>query len=264
MPVRFRVSAFDEVSSTNELVKEAIARGEGEGFAVTARVQTGGYGRRGNPWASPAGSLYISFLLEPGKPDAEVPTLSMIAALAVCETLGKFVAPREATRIKVKWPNDVVVMRDGDSSRRFSKICGISTEKVGGKVCLGIGVNVKHPTDDEGEHDGGGKNRAIYLDDIVVDTALPSVDDVRETLLQELGRLYDKWVEQPFGTFVPLLNERSALIDRHIQVASPALAKKGGTLRGMAQGIADDGALVVRAEGSGTMVHFHEGTITLI
>ena len=83
----FRVVNYDEVSSTNELVKRAIEAGEPEGYAVCARRQTGGYGRQGRAWSSPEGGLYLSVLLRPDVSPGQLPTLSLVAALAVRRAL---------------------------------------------------------------------------------------------------------------------------------------------------------------------------------
>ena len=64
-PLAFRLRVLDEVTSTNDEVKRAREAGEPEGLAVSARRQTGGYGRQGRTWASPEGGLYLSLLLRP-------------------------------------------------------------------------------------------------------------------------------------------------------------------------------------------------------
>ena len=86
-PLAFRLRVLDEVTSTNDEVKRALEAGEPEGLAVSARRQTGGYGRQGRTWASPEGGLYLSLLLRPSVDAALLPTLS----------------------VQVKWPNDLVV-----------------------------------------------------------------------------------------------------------------------------------------------------------
>lgn len=81
--MEFRVECLEAVGSTNEVVKEALEAGEPEGLAVRARRQTGGYGRQGRTWASPEGGLYMSLLLRPSVPSAQLPTLSLVVGLAV-------------------------------------------------------------------------------------------------------------------------------------------------------------------------------------
>lgn len=135
--ISFCVRCFDEVASTNEEVKRLIGAGASEGAVVTSIVQTGGYGRQGRQWASPAGGLYLSVLLRPldhGVLPEALPTLSLVVALAVREALQPYV---DDGSVSVKWPNDVLCSK--------GKLCGISLEAIGGAVCVGIGINVFAP-----------------------------------------------------------------------------------------------------------------------
>ena len=90
----FRLRELAEVSSTNDVVKRALEAGEPEGLAVRACRQTGGYGRQGRTWTSPEGGLYLSLLLRPRVPSAQLPTLSLVAGLAV-----RFVLRHEGCRV---------------------------------------------------------------------------------------------------------------------------------------------------------------------
>lgn len=112
MALRFRVESLEAVGSTNDEVKRALEAGEPEGLAVCARRQTGGYGRQGRAWASPEGGMYLSLLLRPDVPPAQLPTLSLVTGLAVRRALASLVTLDEARRIKVKWPNDVIYAFD--------------------------------------------------------------------------------------------------------------------------------------------------------
>lgn len=112
MVLRFRVESLEAVGSTNDVVKRALEAGEPEGLAVRARRQTGGYGRQGRSWASPEGGMYLSLLLRPSVPPAQLPTLSLATGLAVRRALASLVTLEEGRRIKVKWPNDVVYVPD--------------------------------------------------------------------------------------------------------------------------------------------------------
>lgn len=201
--MEFRVRCYDEVGSTNELVKHAIEGGEPEGLAVAARVQTAGYGRQGRAWASPAGGMYLSLLLRPDVPLVQLPTLSLVVGMAVRRAVASFVPEDAAERVLIKWPNDVVV---GDSAcvarvdatggpidaaapsdagevsadpssaggpaapsaapAPFRKICGISLEQHAGGICVGIGVNVAPPEGDGVVPQVGGKNVPAYVVDL--------------------------------------------------------------------------------------------------
>jgi hypothetical protein len=82
------------VVSTNELVKDAIRKGEPEGLVVTALSQGAGYGRTGHHWKSPLGGLYFSILLRPNLPLEQLPNLSQVSSFAIREALGDRVGIR--------------------------------------------------------------------------------------------------------------------------------------------------------------------------
>ena len=98
----FTVRSFDEVTSTNDLVKRALEAGEAEGLVIRARKQTGGYGRQGRAWTSPEGGLYASFLLRPEVPQAQLPTLSLVVGLAVRRALAALADPECSSSVQVK------------------------------------------------------------------------------------------------------------------------------------------------------------------
>ena len=106
--MQFCVQSLESVSSTNDVIKQAIEAGEPEGLAVRALRQTAGYGRQGRAWESPIGGLYQSFLLRPDVPFSQLPTLSLLVGLAVRRAVASLV-PTLADRAQVKWPNDLVV-----------------------------------------------------------------------------------------------------------------------------------------------------------
>src|SRR4051794_28429223 len=114
-----RLSVHDELGSTSA---EALARacaGDRGPLWVTAGRQTAGRGRRGNAWSSPPGNLYASLLLTDAAPPRHLPELCFVVALAVRDAVCA-AAPALAARLKVKWPNDLLL--DG------GKIVGILIE----------------------------------------------------------------------------------------------------------------------------------------
>ena len=111
--MEFRVESFEQITSTNDRIKQAIDAGEPEGLAVRALVQTAGYGRQGRTWQSPLGGMYQSFLLRPEVGPAQLPTLSLLVGIAARRAVVDLV-PQLASRAQVKWPNDLVVTPVGN------------------------------------------------------------------------------------------------------------------------------------------------------
>jgi BirA family biotin operon repressor/biotin-[acetyl-CoA-carboxylase] ligase len=144
-------------ASTQNAARAEAERGAPEGTAVLAEEQTGGRGRLGRPWVSPAGkNLYVTLLM---RPQAEhLRALSIVAPLAAAEAL----EGAAGLTCRIKWPNDVLV--------GGRKIAGVLTEATlaGAAVkyaLVGIGVNVN-------------------LDA----AAVPEIADTATSVRRELGR----------------------------------------------------------------------------
>lgn len=232
----FRMEFHDEVDSTNECVKRAIRAGEPEGLVVCARRQSGGYGRQGRSWSSPEGGLYMSLLLRPEAPTAELPTLSLVVGLAVREAIAGSVASEKADDIKVKWPNDVVC---AGADARVDKLCGISLERIADGVCIGIGINV-FPAEEEPLE---GKNSLCSLADLGMDPAA-TLDDVRDAVLREFAAFYGPWCAESFAPFCEVYAAHALLTGKHVTIED---LDGTITLAGRVEGIDPEGRLLVRS-----------------
>lgn len=142
-PWRESILWFDSIASTNTFAKGLAADGAPHGTVLIADHQTGGRGRRGRSFHSPAGSgIYMSAILRPGCTPAELMHLTCAAAVAMCDAVEKAVGIRPA----IKWTNDLVCGK--------RKIAGILTELglgTGGKTdfaIIGIGINCCQQADD--------------------------------------------------------------------------------------------------------------------
>jgi BirA family transcriptional regulator, biotin operon repressor / biotin---[acetyl-CoA-carboxylase] ligase len=137
-----RHEIYDTLGSTNA---EALARaraGERGPLWITAASQSAGRGRRGSQWVSPPGNLYATLLIADPSPPALAPQLSFVAALGLHDALCEG-APQHAARLRVKWPNDLLlgddklagILIEGESAPRFA-------------AAIGFGVNcASHPPD---------------------------------------------------------------------------------------------------------------------
>jgi len=131
----------EDLPSTSEEARNLARAGAREGTVVIADCQSGGHGRKGRHWYSPAGvNLHMSVVLRPNLLQPErVPLLTLMAGVAVCRGLQPLLGLRHA---RLKWPNDVQV--------EGRKLAGVLAEMstTGNKidhVVLGIGVNCNHP-----------------------------------------------------------------------------------------------------------------------
>ena len=135
-PWRDRVHYLPEVDSTNDRLKILAAQGAPHGTAVITDHQTGGHGRRGRSFLSPPGvGIYLSMLLRPECPPADLMHLTCAVGVAMCDAIEKAAGFRPG----IKWTNDLVCAR--------RKLGGILTElrlDKSGNVdyaIIGIGIN---------------------------------------------------------------------------------------------------------------------------
>src|SRR5690606_4548716 len=83
----FRLTALDEVDSTNAEALRRGRMGDGGPLWVVAKVQTAGRGRRGRSWASPDGNLFASLLLTETASPERASLLGLVAGLAVTDAV---------------------------------------------------------------------------------------------------------------------------------------------------------------------------------
>lgn len=135
----YTLHLFDEVTSTNTLLKQAAEDGCADRTVFLASSQTAGRGRMGRRFHSPDGcGIYMSILFRhlPSKPLR----LTGAAGVAVCRALEK----EAGIDCRIKWVNDVY--------REEKKLCGVLTEGAvspdNGQLLyaiVGIGINVYPP-----------------------------------------------------------------------------------------------------------------------
>lgn len=136
--VRYYVTVFPVLSSTNAFVKDLAASGAPAGTVVFAERQTAGRGRLGRAFFSPEGSgIYMTVLLRPRFAPQAASSVTTFAAVAIARAIERVCG----VNASVKWVNDVWI--------GARKVCGILAEAVLSpsgdaidSVVLGIGINV--------------------------------------------------------------------------------------------------------------------------
>jgi BirA family biotin operon repressor/biotin-[acetyl-CoA-carboxylase] ligase len=221
-----------DVSSTNSLAMVLAENGQPQGTAVVADRQTGGKGRRGRNWASPAGvNLYLSLILRPELPPAAVSEVPIIIAVAVARALERQDPPVMAG---IKWPNDLY----HDGKKLGGILCEMRT--LGNHIqflVAGIGINVNMV--DMTEELSGTATSLVLAGGRTYLRPLLAAD-----LFEELEAAWDDWIAA--GSLDPFIDpwlERSVLEGRMVRVATHA-----STIEGIADGLAPSGALRLRME----------------
>lgn len=252
----FRIETYEELKSTNEVVRRRLREGVPEGLVVTARRQTAGRGRMGRVWESPAGGLYFSVGLRPQVSSEQLGSLSLVTAIAMARVLREFVSPANRALIRIKWPNDIVW---GPASEPFHKLCGISLDGSADGVCVGIGVNVIAPA---GRPEVLGKNLPIYLGDLgFQDTDVDhACNKILQAVLSAFSPLYESWRSEGFTSFVSAYQDLSLLDGELVQVHN----ERGGlTAQGHVVGINENGCLLIEAA-NGTLNAISSGEVSLL
>ena len=127
---------LESVDSTNRFAREMAKVGAADGTLVVANEQTGGRGRRGRGWISPAGEgIFMSLILRPDIALEDTAKLSLVTALAVANAIER------ATGLdaRIKWPNDIVC--GGRKVRGMLLEMDVADGKLE-SVVAGIGINV--------------------------------------------------------------------------------------------------------------------------
>ena len=127
---------FETIDSTNTRARDLAKQGAPHGTVLIADHQTGGRGRLGRSFHSPAGSgIYMSVILRPRCAPQQIMHLTCAAAVAMCDAVENSAGFRPG----IKWTNDLVWGK--------RKIAGVLTE-LGfdhrGNVdfaVVGIGIN---------------------------------------------------------------------------------------------------------------------------
>ncbi len=131
-----KIFFYPSLGSTNARAFELGRGGEPEGTAVIADEQSGGKGRMGRQWISPAGvNLYTSVILRPVILPRDAHNLTFLLAVSVAEAVSRYCP----SRVTVKWPNDVLI--DGRKAAGILLEMDSESDRVH-FVVAGVGVNI--------------------------------------------------------------------------------------------------------------------------
>ncbi len=229
-----KIYYYPETGSTNDEAFSLGNAGAFEGTAVIADSQTGGKGRLGRSWHSPAcTNIYTSVILRPLMESSQASRIPIMVGVAVADVLENYCPGK----ISLKWPNDVLL--------NDKKVCGILSQAkiTGGKVdfvVAGIGINVNMNSNQFSEE--------------IRSTATSLFEETgreisREDLLISLYENLEKWYKQLASKGVGPVKEkwlsRTKMIGQTVQVVF-----KDEIIAGKAAGLNDDGSLILVDEGN--------------
>jgi len=203
----------------------------------------------GKVWQSPRLSgLYLSAAYTFPRMPRNFSCLTLAVGVGVTTAL----ADVGACGVELKWPNDLVL--------KNGKLGGILTEIQSGKrgsdsvtVIIGIGINL----DTQGQLAGLTAGIGQISDLRQVMTELPDRFVIAAVIIEHLVRTLLKFEGDGFGSFGEQWRRLDWLAGKNIRVETPF-----GKLDGVASGIDDEGALVVRS--GGELERVVSGTVTLL
>ena len=226
---------------------EKLARdGVKEGVVVFAESQTRGRGRLGRKWISPAHKgLWFSILLRPDLRPQETTQLTVASATA----LRRAIQSQTGLKPEIKWPNDILI--------GGKKVAGILTElnaeldKVR-YVILGIGIDVNL---DANEFPAELKKIATSLKIEAGETI--SRAELATAILRELDNYYSRVRGHFFASVADEWEENCTTMGKNVAVQ---IGER--KIRGRAESLDDDGALLLRTE-HGHLERITGGDVTL-
>ena len=226
---------FEELESTSSWLKLQTAPPRGRFRAVIADHQTAGRGRNEKIWLSPPSSgvcLSVSYTF--GDIPRNLPALTLaigISIAAALQTIG-------ARDVALKWPNDLIAA-DG-------KLGGILTEVQSAgdgrrTAIVGVGINVDLPDSmryaARTSWASGLSDLAGCMDDV------PDRADLAAAIIAALIDSVCRFEREGFAAFRSGWRAYDWLQGKTVTVE-----QAGGDITGVADGIDEDGALLVKTD----------------
>jgi BirA family transcriptional regulator, biotin operon repressor / biotin---[acetyl-CoA-carboxylase] ligase len=224
----FRLQAAASTTSTQDVVRAAARVAAPPGFCCVAASQSAGRGRQDRTWTAPPGSaLLFSILVRVRHPRlGGVPIAAGMAVRAA-------IAATTGCQSRLKWPNDLLV----EGRKLGGILCEVEPAAPGDgtAVVIGAGVNLAVPSFPD-------TVAGVSLHELVASppSALRLLSAVLPELASRLGALEQGGMPQLRAEWM----QHAAGIGAIVTATSSA-----GTVTGVAEGIDDDGALLVRSEG---------------
>lgn len=244
------IIVYDEVDSTNRILKELGSDGAPEGTIVISDCQVKGRGRLGRSFISPHGTgIYFSYLVRPTERIDEISTITAWTSVAISNAIFNVTGIRP----DIKWVNDLVMNK--------KKICGILTElsletETGriDNIVIGIGVNVNHKPEDFPEE----------IRDIASSISYELNKDISRAKLaaemcKEMDKLVSNWATAK-DTYLELYRDNCITIGKDVSCVSIHTANE--SRNGKALGINEDFSIKIQFE-DGSVQDMSSGEVSV-
>ena len=239
-----KIHHFEEVTSTNDVIKQLADKGAPEGTIVVCEEQLAGKGRLGRTWFSPRGAgVWCSVLLRPSIMPQHASKLTLLGAVAVAQGIRNQCGITSG----IKWPNDLLF--------QGKKVCGLLTEMRAELdsveyVVIGFGINVKNI----GFHEDV-SCKAISLEQMVGGEI--SRKELLAEILASIESNYLLFLEQGFTPIKEQWEQFNITLGNKVVLSSP-----GQRVTGTAVRLGDEGQLVIKSV-KGEERAYYAGEVTL-
>ena len=233
----------ETVSSTFDVARGLALRGGAHGTVISADFQEAGRGRQSRSWKAEKGRNLLFTILLLYREFSSVPAaLTLRTGLAVSLAVEEL-APALAGKVKVKWPNDVMI-----GSR---KVVGILTESDGNCVFIGVGVNIMQTEfPDDFRSKAGSIVHALQEESsgVNADLVYGINDESRFFLLEKILLHLHEEIEKPQSFWHERLSGRLYKKGEKVTFAEGA-ANSENLVTGTLSGISDTGELLIIVDG---------------
>lgn len=237
-----------QTDSTNSRLLAVTDLPVGSADLCIAEQQSAGRGRRGRTWVAPFGGG-VCFSLNWMFPEAprQLSALSLAVGVAVLRALARL----GAQRIRLKWPNDVLV----ESRKLGGILCELRAEAGGpAYVVIGIGLNARLTAATRSAIAATGVEAGDLSE--AMEKKKAGRNEVAGAVIDELISALEAFQQEGLRPFVNEWRDADALHGVAVRVTV------GDALhRGIARGIDADGALLLETPGG--LLRFSSGEVTL-
>lgn len=209
-----------------------------------AEHQSGGIGRNGRPWASPASvNVYFSVSRRFSRPLSAMSGLSLVVGIAAAQALHAM----GFADVRLKWPNDLWV----DGRKLGGILVQLRNHSPGCSAIIGVGLNVHMPEEAARRID------QAWCDLSQLGHGTVSRNEVAAHVLGALLPALQRFDEDGLSPFRSYWQALDALYGKLVRVTDGVQQFEGESL-----GIDEEGALRLRCE-SGIERSFHGGEASL-
>ena len=244
-----QVIVLTSVDSTADYLAKDWKKQPDIGRVCISEHQTAGRGRKDRPWISPfAANLYFSIGVQLPLGLSALGGLSLAVGISLCRTLNK----TTQNKIKIKWPNDLLVIDKVGNK----KLAGILVEASGDSndssfLNIGVGINWDMQIKQADDID----QPWVNLKSLLGHRQLTRSEILGE-ILCDLDAALVEYIESGFSEFAKEWQSLSAMYQQEVKLHLPQREIKGVEI-----GVEANGALKLDTD-NGVQV-FHSGEVSL-